>query len=500
MASRTLGQGKSSTSVAYIPPNFTASNWTATTVTSGYTQPSAGSNVTISFSQTGWMVPGMLLYISNGGLVQVVSIASSTSTTVTNLAGYSNPTGSITSGGSVRPALIYPVTVTQPSGLVNGMTILEQISQPGNQKTLQAGGGANGQFSVWPLGNYPNAIGNDMRVYNQVGGSHAAVNGTQNPPCLELPDGVTNQGSKIWSGSGPPSALTVGAATAGDYYLCRSSVQCVAMSYITGTTAGLSVGSGTLTNGTALLRGAVEVGDLLVLVYGTSSATARTLTVNDGSGGTSGITPTATDGGATPTSAAGARLYIYSHVVQAGEISAGQTQTTLSATNNPTMHAAYVFRHPNGWPTTGSLFGCPMAGTYASTETSSGATPITLTVTGTITLPTVSVASILSDLSNAVFLWNGSLFTDGQTADYAATAGAVSAKPGLGGSFFGGNNSGGSCLPAGEASCYFSGLANSAKTAAVTSWSPNSTPSGTLNPSLYVCTSGGSPGTWTQVI
>ena len=108
MASRTLGQGKGASSAAYLPPNFTASNWTATTVTSGYTQPSAGSNVTIAFSQTGWMVPGMQVYISNGGLYQVVSIASSTSATLTNLAGYSNPTGSITSGGSVRPGARLP--------------------------------------------------------------------------------------------------------------------------------------------------------------------------------------------------------------------------------------------------------------------------------------------------------------------------------------------------------------------------------------------------------
>jgi hypothetical protein len=68
---------------------------------------------------------------------------------------------------------------------------------------------------------------NGVRFYNmKVGAAFgvfvdaACLNGQQDPPCLELPDGVL-AGLRVWSGTGTPSSTTVGDARVGDWYLRR---------------------------------------------------------------------------------------------------------------------------------------------------------------------------------------------------------------------------------------------------------------------------------------
>lgn len=73
------------------------------TTTASYTQPSIGSNVTVSVSSTVWMAVGQLLFITNGGDYEIISITNSTTVVLKNL-GYSNsvsPTTTVTTSQSV---------------------------------------------------------------------------------------------------------------------------------------------------------------------------------------------------------------------------------------------------------------------------------------------------------------------------------------------------------------------------------------------------------------
>ena len=56
-----------------------------TTTTASYTQPSVGSNVTVSVVNSEWMAIGQTIFISSGGTYTVASIPSSTSVSLTNL-------------------------------------------------------------------------------------------------------------------------------------------------------------------------------------------------------------------------------------------------------------------------------------------------------------------------------------------------------------------------------------------------------------------------------
>jgi hypothetical protein len=51
-------------------------------------------------------------------------------------------------------------------------------------------------------------------------GTYVGFDGIVSPACLELPNGTSAQGPRIWSGSGVPSGSTIGGAAAlGDIYL-----------------------------------------------------------------------------------------------------------------------------------------------------------------------------------------------------------------------------------------------------------------------------------------
>lgn len=73
---------------------------------------------------------------------------------------------------------------------------------------------SNGAVQVW--GDYLSAW-SDI-----VSGSFVGVDGARNPPCAHWPDGGASQGLRLWSGTGAPSATTIGGAAAiGDLYFRR---------------------------------------------------------------------------------------------------------------------------------------------------------------------------------------------------------------------------------------------------------------------------------------
>lgn len=499
MGSRLGGIGKWASKMWAEIFDQSGASWTYTTFTT-FTAPSPGSTISITFSTTAWMVPGIYIYLvgssyTNGSFYQVQSVTDSTHAVCRNSApaGYTNPTGSIT-GNNALVAWQQPVTASTDATTNEALTIVEANSGNLNQPNFLAVDSAGvTRFAILPTGGIRTR--DSLRVYNSVGGSYAALNGAQSVPCIELPDG-TGQGSKIWMGSGAPDSTVVGTPAKGDYYLCRSSIACIAASYATSLKT-LSIGAGTLTHGTAVLSGTVQAGDLIVAVCA-DHATQTTLSSPSSA---NGITATATDGGFTATVAgASEHVYMWSHVVQAADVSAGQVQLALTTNAVGTgVFFAYVFRHPNGWPTTGSFFGCPLSGTPVSGGTSTAnSNPITLTLGGTVTLPTATVAgySGSAGVFSSTGVWGNGLnnSTNLNFPDLPQTVGGdawVCAKPGVGA-----NASGQSCMPTGEASLVITPSTSAASTAGLAAWSPNSTPSSTLNPKWYVYTGSA----WTLVI
>jgi len=77
-----------------------------TTLTTGFTQPAIGSNVTVVVGTTAWMALNQGIYISGGGYYSVVTIGDLTHATVTNLgsSGNAGAGSSVASGGNVTPA------------------------------------------------------------------------------------------------------------------------------------------------------------------------------------------------------------------------------------------------------------------------------------------------------------------------------------------------------------------------------------------------------------
>ena len=56
----------------------------STTTTANYTQPNAGSTVTVSFASTAWMTPGSAIFINGGGIYLVAAVLSGTSALIAN--------------------------------------------------------------------------------------------------------------------------------------------------------------------------------------------------------------------------------------------------------------------------------------------------------------------------------------------------------------------------------------------------------------------------------
>ena len=58
-----------------------------------------------------------------------------------------------------------------------------------------------------------------MGAANGVFNSGVFLNGQGSIPCLQLPDGTTTNGIKIYMGSGVPSGTTVNTGRVGDLYM-----------------------------------------------------------------------------------------------------------------------------------------------------------------------------------------------------------------------------------------------------------------------------------------
>jgi hypothetical protein len=394
-------------------------------------------------------------------------------------------TGSGTS--TFMQTLNYPITITGDSVNANygGIAITGAQTAPLGQNLFRVEDSSGAIKFIIGVTGGPLAIASDIRVAHASGESYAAFNGTETVPCLELPDGTASQGSKIWSGTGAPSASTVGTAAIGDYYFRRGVYEpasLLAATELTGTTTTLSVGSGTVT-GSQLKSGVPAAGDLLIVVSGNTNAT-ETMTI----GATSGITAASGDGGFTAND--GTRyLKFFSHVIQSADISSNLVTVTSSSHTTGTGRriCAFIFRHTCGWSTTGSKFGCPTFATDSATGSNA-------TETHTIVGPSGPSISVAGGTRNAAetytALWDSGSSTD-TTTDSSSGCLGVSVKPGLGI-----NTSGASAYTTGGSSVDI-GSMGASNVSGLVNWQP-ATPVATQL--LYVCTAGGAPGTWRQVI
>lgn len=402
----------------------------------------------------------------------------------------------------VSATLVYPVTETTDDASSWGLSILGNASSPLDQQLLQVQNAAGTVQLTNGVTGGPILVNADIRVAHAYGGAYAAFNGSAAVPCLELPDGA-GQGSKVWSGTGAPSSTTVGTAAVGDYYWRRYNAlpapTIVAMSHSTSgaTNTAITVGSGTPgTNITHDLAGAVQVGDLLVVVA-VNTIAAETMTV----GSDTVITDTSTNGGVVQDDGT-RRIHMLSHVIQSGDIVSNIV--TASALDNSTGSSrrlfAYVFRHEWGWPTTGSKHGCTL---NASNGISAGAGTTTQTpvVTGPST-PHISICAVYGGTNTPsspgfTFYWDAGTATDKTSDSPGGTntgAAAISAKPGLGTNTSGatGYATGGSTLDVTNR--------NGATALLLGNWKVKTTPP--VTPLLYVCSVAGAPGssTWVTVI
>jgi len=392
-------------------------------------------------------------------------------------------------------SLIYPVTVTTGVGVSDGFNISCGAAPVGYQAAVLVQ--TNGGTTRFRVGDYsgPQSFGIPVKVYNPAGTAWAGFDGTVNPPVMQMVDGASAQGSKVSSGTGPPSAATVASGAVGDFYYCRSSSRLVAASYSTAASGtSVAAGSGTPVV-TAIANGTPAVGDLVVVASCNTNA-SETMTI----GATAGITATATDGGYT----VGAANYVkfFSHVIQAGDISSNVVTATSSSHTTGTGRRLmmWIFRHPSGWATTGSKFGCAPYSTPASYVGTSSSN-VSLSLTGPSGYPHPSV-SVFAEYSPGTSIASNILFDSGNSSAPAAntvyempTSSPVSAfgqsKPGIGT-----NLSAAVGYPVGGSSVVADSQPSTNHTAMLAQWAPN----GTSNPILYVCTTAGSPGIWTQII
>jgi hypothetical protein len=379
----------------------------------------------------------------------------------------------------VSTTLIYPITLTCDSTSDWGFGIVTDENAPLGQNGFQVQTSAGALRWVMPTTGGPVAINYDVRVANAYGGAYAAYNGTATVPCIELPDG-TGQGSKLWSGSGAPSSTTVGAAASGDYYLrgVSSAAPTLVASAFRSAAVLSAVGNGTLPDGVQTLAGTPVAGDLVVSIAGSTDATTGTATI----GATSSIAAGGSGNDGTR------YTKVFAKVIDSGDISSSQVGLALTnfATGTTRWHSAYVFRHVDGFTTA--------TPTAVDTDSSTSGAAINLSVTGP-TRPSVSAALAYGSANPTApghtYTWDSGSASNVESDNRGGSntdRGSSGARPGRGT-----NTSGATGLTTGGSTVAIAGLTGS--TAAIlANWSvgiPTST--------LYVCTSGGSPGTWTAV-
>lgn len=133
----------------------------------------------------------------------------------------------------VSQTLEYPVTLVTGSASTPGL-LIQIADSPLEQQALQVEDNAGAiVFTVPPAGG-PKTNAKDWRAYNAAGTAYAAFVATTTIPCIELPDGTSAQGLRIWSGTGAPAVGSVGAGQArvGDYYFRRRSGTVSALLYV----------------------------------------------------------------------------------------------------------------------------------------------------------------------------------------------------------------------------------------------------------------------------
>lgn len=393
-------------------------------------------------------------------------------------------------------SLSYPVTVTTGTGQTDGLTVVCGSSPSGFQAAIQVKYSSG--TTMFQVGNYggPSAFGVPIRVYNPAGTAWAGFDGSLSPAPLQMVDGASAQGSKVSSGSGPPRTATLpgGAGAVGDFYYCRSSAYLVAAAY-SAAQSGTSVAAGSGTPvATGIVNGTPAVGDLVVVASCNTNA-SETMTI----GATAGITATGTDGGYT----VGSTNYVkmFSHVIQAGDISSNVITATSSSHTTGTQRRLmmWIFRHPSGWSTTGSKYGCAMYSTPASYVGSSSSN-VSLSLTGPSSFPSPTVAVFAEYLPGSPI--SPSILFDGGNSGVPASNQTPELPPGSSAAFAlskpgaGTNYSAAVGYPVGGSSVVVTAQPSSSHTAMLAQWKPN----GTSNPIMYVCTTAGSPGTWTQII
>ena len=167
------------------------SSYTSTTAT--FTQPSVGSNVSVSVSNTAWMVAGETLFVQTGGYYSVSSITNGTTVVLTNL-GYDGNTsvGSTGNGGSVTPGGATPpvpssswvtssesTTSSSYANLTTTQTVTVSVTSTGDAlvsiatqmyaSTSNSGDGCAMAFSVSGTGGFSAADSRSVMLQNTTG-------------------------------------------------------------------------------------------------------------------------------------------------------------------------------------------------------------------------------------------------------------------------------------------------------------------------------------------
>ena len=114
-------------------------------------------------------------------------------------------------------------------GTAPALTITFNSAVPSNQWAIVLYASNNPIFAVQPYGNPSYVNGDNLSAYNALGGEAIRLmsnweigNSNPGPYCLWFPDGPTNTGMLMRSGTGAPSANTVGPSQEGDQYTDRA--------------------------------------------------------------------------------------------------------------------------------------------------------------------------------------------------------------------------------------------------------------------------------------
>lgn len=135
-------------------------------------------------------------------------------------------------------AISAPAYMTINSATSNGLTIQYASTTPSTLPAFQVVYSGSTIMQVLKTGPvfFGITAGSAPGVFNDPG----CFDGTQSPPCLELPDGGTGTPgyTHFWSGTGVPSSTTVGTANVGDVYYRRNGAGASDVNLYVCTTAG----------------------------------------------------------------------------------------------------------------------------------------------------------------------------------------------------------------------------------------------------------------------